>query len=246
MTCQWIRMRYVAHTKEMLCCLSHTKDDPGFIHNHYSDVIITAMESQITSLTIVYSTVYSGPDHRKHQSSASLAFVRGLVNSPYKGPVTRKMYPCDDVISSIRQLTCHIISSKIIEIYTRVMIVYAGLLRYFMYITSYGMCTHFFGCCITVIHQLIKAIRYISISLTLKQSWITPGPEKSTWWKWVNRVGPIWVFIIILRLLKTKTRPYSWDRHAVYTIGPSHAITTNFYDMVIKRGRPANGSGISM
>ena len=34
------------------------------------------MASQITSLTIVYSTVYSGEDQRKHQSSTSLAFVR--------------------------------------------------------------------------------------------------------------------------------------------------------------------------
>ena len=55
-----------------------------------------AMASQITSLTIVYSTVYSGADQRKHQSSASLAFVRGihrwLVNSPHKCPVTRKCF----------------------------------------------------------------------------------------------------------------------------------------------------------
>ena len=60
------------------------------------------MASQITSLTIVYSTVYSGADQRKHQSSASLAFVRGIhrwpVNSPHKWPVTRKMFPFDDVI----------------------------------------------------------------------------------------------------------------------------------------------------
>ena len=40
---------------------------------HYSDVIMSAVASQITSLTIVYSTVYSGVDQRKHQSSASLA-----------------------------------------------------------------------------------------------------------------------------------------------------------------------------
>ena len=45
---------------------------------HYNDVIMSVMASQITSLTIVYSTVYSGTDQRKHQSSASLAFVRGL------------------------------------------------------------------------------------------------------------------------------------------------------------------------
>ena len=61
-----------------------------------------AMASQIISLTIGYSTVYSGADQRKHQSSASPAFVGGIhrwpVNSPHKGPVTRKMFPFDDVI----------------------------------------------------------------------------------------------------------------------------------------------------
>ena len=69
---------------------------------HYDGVIIGAIASQITSLTIVYSTVYSGADQSKHQSSASLAFVwgihRGPVNSPHKWPVTRKMFPFDDVI----------------------------------------------------------------------------------------------------------------------------------------------------
>ena len=63
-----------------------------------------AMASQNTSLTIVDSTVYSGADKKKHQSSASLAFVwgihRGPVNSPRKGPVTQKMFPFDDVIMS--------------------------------------------------------------------------------------------------------------------------------------------------
>ena len=53
--------------------------DLSQIHNiHYFDVIMTAMAYQITSLTIVYSSVYSGADQRKHQSSASLAFVRGI------------------------------------------------------------------------------------------------------------------------------------------------------------------------
>ena len=73
----------------------------GIVH-HYCDVIMGAMASQITSLIIVYSTVYSGADQRKHQSSASLAFVQGIhrwpVNPPYKWPVTRKMFPFDDVI----------------------------------------------------------------------------------------------------------------------------------------------------
>ena len=71
-------------------------------HALYGDVIMGAITSQITSLTIVYSTVYSDADQRRHQSSASLAFVwgihRGLVNSPHKWPVTRKMFPFDDVI----------------------------------------------------------------------------------------------------------------------------------------------------
>ena len=70
--------------------------------NHYGDVIVGAIESQITSLTIVYSIVHSDAHQRKHQSSASLAFVRGIhrgpVNSPHKWPVTRKMFPFDDVI----------------------------------------------------------------------------------------------------------------------------------------------------
>ena len=53
---------------------------------HYNDIIITAMASQITSLTIVYSNVYSGTDQRKHQSSASLAFVRGIHQWPTNPP----------------------------------------------------------------------------------------------------------------------------------------------------------------
>ena len=69
---------------------------------HYNDVIMSMMASQITSLTFVYSTVYSGADQRKHQGSASLVFVwgthRGPVNSPHKWPVTRKIFPFHDVI----------------------------------------------------------------------------------------------------------------------------------------------------
>ena len=60
------------------------------------------MASQITTLTIVYSTVYSGADQRKHQTSVSPAFVRGIHRwheySPHKWSVTRKMFPFDDVI----------------------------------------------------------------------------------------------------------------------------------------------------
>ena len=81
---------------------------------------MSAMASQITRLPIVYSTVYLGADQRKYQSSASLAFVRGIhrwpVNSLYKWPVTRKMFqylvqkPCalllqrPDVVTLAKQI----------------------------------------------------------------------------------------------------------------------------------------------
>ena len=61
------------------------------------------MASQITSLTIVYSTVYSGADQRKHQISASLAFVREIHRWPHKWPVTRKMFSFDDVIMYVAE-----------------------------------------------------------------------------------------------------------------------------------------------
>ena len=76
---------------------------------HYNDVIMGTIASQITH-DFFYSTVYSDADQRKHQSSASLVFVRGIhrgpVNSPHKWPVTRKMFPFDDVIMQC-QLASH-------------------------------------------------------------------------------------------------------------------------------------------
>ena len=91
---------------------------------HHNDVIMSAMASQITSLKIVYSTVYSTvyADQRKHQSSASMAFVQGIHRWPvillHKGPVTRKIFPFDDVIMSPIGATLqeneHLISSTII------------------------------------------------------------------------------------------------------------------------------------
>ena len=72
MTCNGIQMTFDEPRKITFC--------------HYDDVIMGAMASQITSLTIVYSTVYSGADQRKHQSSASLAFVRGIHRGPVNSP----------------------------------------------------------------------------------------------------------------------------------------------------------------
>ena len=74
------------------------------------------MTSQITGVSIVYSIVCSGAGQRKHQSSASLVFVRGIhrwpVTSPHKGPVTRKMFPFDDVIMLCTRQGLYSLSGK--------------------------------------------------------------------------------------------------------------------------------------
>ena len=79
-------------------------------HVHYNDDIMGGIASQITSLTIIYSTVYSVAVQRKHKSSATLAFVgeihRWPVNSPHKWPVTPKMFYFDDVIMAWLCLNC--------------------------------------------------------------------------------------------------------------------------------------------
>ena len=93
---------------EFCCCFALV----DFVRTaaQYGDVIMSTTASQITSLTIVYLTVYSGADQRKRQGSASLAFVRGihrrLVNSPQKVPVTRKIFPFDDVIMTTLPKIC--------------------------------------------------------------------------------------------------------------------------------------------
>ena len=91
-----------AHIMGIYVLVHRTARSTTEILFHYTDVVMSTIASQITSLTIVYSSVYSSADQRKYQSSASLAFVQGIhrgpVNSPHKGPVTRKMFPFDDVI----------------------------------------------------------------------------------------------------------------------------------------------------
>ena len=76
---------YTSDVSMKMCGIkpNHTKtqQNTSWVHvswDHYGDVIIGTIASQITNLTIVYSTVYSGADRRKHQSSASLDFVRGI------------------------------------------------------------------------------------------------------------------------------------------------------------------------
>ena len=90
----WVKLTSTTPLQTMIKC--------DISWDHYNDVTMGSIASQITSLTIVCSADYSGADQRKHQSSASLALVRGIhrgpVNSPHKRPLTRKMFPFDDVI----------------------------------------------------------------------------------------------------------------------------------------------------
>ena len=70
---------------------------------------MSVMASQISSLMIIYSTLYSGADQRTHQSYVSLAFVRGIhrwpLNFPHKGSVTWKMFPFGGIIMRFVYLT---------------------------------------------------------------------------------------------------------------------------------------------
>ena len=89
----------------------------SWIYSHYNDVIMSTMASRITSLMSIYSTVYSGTYQRKHQSSASLAFVLGIhrwpMNSLHRWPVTLKMFPFDDVITLCRKAAHQFASNKL-------------------------------------------------------------------------------------------------------------------------------------
>ena len=94
-------------TSQLWAIFNHSAAETGLLwdnefNTHYNDVMMGTIASQITSLMTAYSTVYSDADQRKRQSSASLAFVRGIhrgpVNSLHKWPVTRKKFPFDDVI----------------------------------------------------------------------------------------------------------------------------------------------------
>ena len=99
--------KWYAYSNTQSCWSMHQPED---LTLHYDDVIMTMLASQITSLPVVCSIVYSDVNQRKHQSSASLAFVReihrGPVNFPHKWPVTRKMFPFDDVIMIYLRINC--------------------------------------------------------------------------------------------------------------------------------------------
>ena len=101
----WFNQPIKPISKVLQACCQYGRVATGYpvtCGQHYGDIIMGAIASQITGLTVVYSTVYSDTDQRKHQSSASLAFVHGIhrwpVNFTHKWPEKRIIFPFDDVI----------------------------------------------------------------------------------------------------------------------------------------------------
>ena len=137
--------------------------------NHYSDVMMSTMASDITSLTSVYSTDYSGADQRKHQSSASLAFVRGIhrwpVNSRHKWLVTRKMFPFDDVT-----MWLHVDSWSRVDYLNRQLYVMAWFFFItYPFFTACIYCNHAqnINCTVSDIHSWITYSACLCYSLSL-------------------------------------------------------------------------------
>ena len=154
---------------------------------HYSDVRMGTIASQITSLTIVYSTVYSDADQRKHQSFASLAFVRGihwrLVNSLHKWPVMWKMFPFDDVIMPYLTLTDELWAAcEYCSIFGAIILPFITVCD-----MTWLRCSH-------EIHILLLCLRPITATDSWKLGWQQPD------WKIVSQeeVSNLQVFLMIL------------------------------------------------
>ena len=168
-------MVYFQHEwhRENLFCTPHLKN--AIVH--YDDVVMDAMGAQITSLAIVYSSVYSGADQRKHQSSASLPFGcgihRGPVNSPHKWPVTRKMFPFDDVVMLDMIILGHQRSATICLILQAMKSEYSGWIRSLPWLlmpwilTSTGHHQPWYLLCRTN----IKAVMWHLLNILVKNKW---------------------------------------------------------------------------
>ena len=106
---------------------------------YYDDVKMGAMASQITSLTIVYTTVYSDADQRKHQSSASLAFVRGI----HRSPVPAQMASNAENISIWWRHHVYCFQPQILETISQTSDIISFILpvaQFYRYIVSRGRC----------------------------------------------------------------------------------------------------------
>ena len=98
-----------------LYCYQFKHFTAELLMEYYCDVIMGTITSQITSSWLFTQSFFQA-EIKKHQSPASLAFVQGIhrwpVNSPHKGPITRKMLPFDDVIMKPLYTACHGMESR--------------------------------------------------------------------------------------------------------------------------------------
>ena len=140
----------------------------NYMEIHYSDVAMSPFASQITSVSIVYSTVCSGADQRQHQSPASLTVVRGihwwLVIYPNKRPLTRKMYPLDDVIMNNMSSTMINLLPKHICQQAKLSVGPVLLFIFFMYLNKMYMNIYSFECS--------KAFHYSIILILTSILWL--------------------------------------------------------------------------
>ena len=149
--------------------------------------------SQITSLTFVFSTVYLDTDQRKHQRSASMAFV----NSPHKWPVTRKMFPFDDVIMF---RFCHLI------------------LQIWRYTLLIGMITRIITDICIVIHitklLLLQRMGHQSFSIKIFSFWLWLIFDDRVWWIFNETTSKCILFVKKMPLFHCGlVKPYTqiWD-----------------------------------
>ena len=93
----WVLISRLVNTVSVMCCCRQQ----ARLTIHYSDVLMSAMASQITSISSVYSAVCSGAYQINHQSSELLVFVSGIRRSPSQKTSKVEMFPFDDVIMHI-------------------------------------------------------------------------------------------------------------------------------------------------
>ena len=188
----------------------HPNVAPKMSHNsklftHYYDVIMGTKASQTTSLAIVYSTVYSGADQRKYQSSASLAFVRGIhrwpVNSPHKWPVMRKMFPFDDVIIRVRKLY---LLSRNVNTY--------NISSHFKWALVAGKSMHMVKYKI----HIIKSIHCLLMYASIRTIWM---PLVSFWWH--DILGNFTIF--------HKSSPFGEPLRNIGVIAIEYLVVINIY-----------------
>ena len=195
--------------------------------NHYNDVTVGAIASQITSLASVYSAVWLGADQRKHQSSASLAFVRGIhrwpANFPHKVPVTRKFFSFHNVIMLYNVNMSHTVADRCPFVL-------------FVYFIRNGDCsvkqsncnkTHpnldatrnctFLLRVVTSFHSLCEFARLRFDTILVWQAY--------TWWPNYHRVGPghAWLEVVISNIYVCLRHSYM-SYYGGYRRTPDHGM----------------------